>query len=479
MEYTGQRFEEAIGWGWTEAIHPDDQEASARRYREAVAAGQSLRQEHRIRCHDGAYRWFVVSASPLKDPTGQVVNVYGAATDIHDYKRLEATLREADRRKDEFLAMLAHDLRNPLATLRSGMSILDLTLTDEPARSTAERMSRQTEHLVRMVDDLLDVSRISRGKIELKKERVNLVEVVSQAVESVRTLYQQQHRRLQVDLPAAPIYLEGDGTRLSQVVTNLLTNGVRYTNEGGQVWLSLGQQPGMPDHGMPDRQEAILQVKDDGIGLAADQLGIIFELFVQVDHSLARSKSGLGVGLTLVKRLVELHDGRVEAQSEGLGTGSTFSVHLPILTPVTQVTPEPALQPTDWATAQRVLVIDDNADAGFTVAMLLKLKGYEAHSRNSGRLGIEAAQALQPSAILLDIGMPEMDGYETCRRLREQSWGKNVVVIALTGYGQVEDRQRAQDAGFDAHLVKPVDFSILPDLMTELIEKKKTDAALE
>ncbi len=479
LDYTGQRFEEAIGWGWTQAIHPDDREGSARRYGQAVAAGNSLRQEHRLRRHDGVYHWFVVTASPLKDQTGQVIKMYGAATDIDDIKRLETTLRETDRRKDEFLAMLAHELRNPMSTIRSGLQIL--TLTDEKdqttgppvgsetitestvAESTVAMMSRQTDQLVRLVDDLLDVSRISQGKIDLKMRRVNLVEVVDQATESLKGLYREQGRNLQVTLPTAPIYLEGDATRLTQVVANLLTNGARYTDERGQVWVSL----------VHHRQEALLEVRDNGLGLAPDQLSAIFDLFMQVDNSVARSKGGLGLGLTLVKRLVEMHGGRVEAQSAGLGKGSTFRVHLPTLEIAPEVNPKPLDETPSRAVQDRILVIDDNADAAFTLAMLLKLKGYEAHTRHSGRAGLEAAETLQPAAIVLDLGMPDMDGYATCRAIREQPWGGQVPVIALSGYGQEEDRQRTKEAGFSGHLVKPVDLAGLLSLLTEVLSNPK------
>ncbi|QJD77359.1 PAS domain S-box protein [Spirosoma rhododendri] len=286
LEYTGQRLEEAIGYGWTDAIHPDDRDGSAQRYAQAVAASTSLRQEHRIRRHDGSYRWFAVNATPLKDETGQVVSMYGAATDIHESKRLEATLRETDRRKDEFLAMLAHELRNPMATLRSGLTLLDLTTTDETTRPTVAMMERQIDHLVRMVDDLLDVGRISRGKIELHKERVNFVELVQQAVASCQPLFA-QGKKLHLQVPPAPIELDGDATRLTQIVTNLLTNSARYTGEQGQIWLSLEHNAGRPDH-----PEAILRVRDNGIGIAADHLSAIFELFVQVDNSTARSRGG-------------------------------------------------------------------------------------------------------------------------------------------------------------------------------------------
>ncbi|WP_052731162.1 hybrid sensor histidine kinase/response regulator [Spirosoma radiotolerans] len=385
-------------------------------------------------------------------------------TQTLEHTRAEEALRLAYQRKDEFLAMLAHELRNPMSTIRSGLQILTLTDgKDQTSRDTLAIMNRQTNLLVRMVDDLLDVSRISQGKIELKRQRVNLGKVIAQAAESVQPLYQEQGRRLQVELPTALIEVEGDKDRLTQVVANLLTNGARYTGEQGQVWLSLEL----------GRQEAILKVRDNGIGLAADQLESIFELFVQMDNTLARSKGGLGLGLTLVKQLVELHGGRVAVQSEGLGQGSTFTVHLPTppTAPEPEVTPKP--QVNNPSAARRILVVDDNADAALTLAMLLKLNGYDAHTRTSGRAGIEAAEQLHPSAILLDIGMPELDGYATCGTIREQAWGQQVVIIALTGYGQADDRERTQEAGFDGHLVKPVDLGALTNLLTDLLEKRR------
>jgi PAS domain S-box-containing protein len=450
LEYTGQRFEEAIGWGWTDAIHPDDREGSLRHYREAVAAGQAWRQEHRIRRYDGVYRWFIVSTFPLKDQQGQVVSTYGAATDIHESKlaevalqesekrwrlaieatelatwewhldtdqvywneqhfrlfnmeprpnplspdefmrhvhpreqtrvnellaraiaergvyeaefcavledgsqrwmsgygriteeragqpvrmsgvmfdvdkrrRAEDALRLADQRKDEFLAMLAHELRNPLAPIRNGLQFLAQThAQDQTLRTLLPVMNRQMDHLMRLVDDLLDVSRISRGQIQLHRQGLDLVHVVDQTVRAMQPLYTASGRRLEAQLPDSPLYVNGDGTRLHQVVANLLSNGLRYTSPGGQVWLRLERLG----------EQAVLRVSDNGIGLAADQLDAIFKLFVRVDTSLARSQGGLGVGLALVQQLVELHGGRVEAHSPGLEQGSAFIVYLPIL----------------------------------------------------------------------------------------------------------------------------------------------------
>ncbi|GAB3790506.1 hypothetical protein GCM10028818_60760 [Spirosoma horti] len=468
-DYTGQTLEQASGQGWTTSMHPDDAARILPYWQRCQQTGESYEGEVRYQRYDGVYRWHIFRALPRCNSAGQIEAWYGLSIDTDDAKQAQEGLLKADRHKDEFLAMLAHELRNPMSTIRSGLQFLTLTSgQDELIGSTITMMNRQTDHLVRMVDDLLDVSRINRKEIELQTQRVNLVELVQQAVASLKPLFEQQNRSLQISLPVAPVELDGDATRLTQVVVNLLTNGVRYTGEQGTVWLSLEHQ-----NGPSGRQEAILQVRDNGIGLAEDQRFAIFELFVQVDNSTARSKGGLGLGLTLVKQLVELHGGRVEAQSEGIGKGSTFRVHLPTLTTAVTPLPGPALPAGESATAGRILVIDDNVDAALMMTRLLKLKGYETHSRNDGRAGIEAAESLQPSAILLDIGMPHLDGYETCRLLRQQSWGQAMVVIALTGYGQEEDRQRSLEAGFDGHMVKPVDLAMLTERLRDLIDQRK------
>jgi PAS domain S-box-containing protein len=456
---------EAIPFSYEElltSIHPADRERQQRAVQEAINQKAGFQVEYRLITPQGAIRWVHIQG---RYQTGDPPWLVGVSMNTTERKQAEEALREADRRKDEFLAMLAHELRNPLATLRSGLDMLKLTITqDELSAATVAMMNRQSNHLVRLVDELLEVSRINQGKIELQKEPLDLVELVQQAVQSLQGLFHQQGRNLQVELPQVPIYLQGDATRLSQVVTNLLTNGVRYTGEGGQLWLKLEQAS----------HEARLQVGDNGIGLSVDQLEAVFELFVQVDNSPARSKGGLGLGLTLVKRLVEMHGGRVEAQSQGLGQGSTFTIHLPTLTEAAEPGAPTAPQATEPAAAQRILVIDDNADAAQMMAMLLRLKGYEAHTRASGRAGIEAAERLQPAAILLDIGMPELDGYSTCRLIREQVWGEAMVVIALTGYGHKEDQQRTREAGFDGHLVKPVDLAVLTKQLTDLLNKSKS-----
>ncbi|MFD1145138.1 PAS domain S-box protein [Larkinella insperata] len=440
---------------WDRLTPPEFMEITLRAQEEYRTKGENTPYEKQYIRPDGSRWWGLLAGRRLSQ--GEYVEF---VLDMTESKQNQQALREADRRKDEFLAMLAHELRNPMATLRNGLHILTLTAAEhDVTRSTLAMMTRQNDHLVRMVDDLLDVSRISQDKIELRKERVDLVELVSHTAQAVSSLYQERGRSLHLHLPAFPIYLDGDSARLTQIVTNLLSNGARYTNEQGQVWLTLEHRG----------QEAILQVRDNGVGLAADQQNAIFELFVQVDNSLARSQGGLGLGLTLVKRLVEMHGGRVEVESEGLGNGSTFTVYLP----TQHVSPDmpPERLTTNPAEAARlpIIVVDDNADAALSLQLLLQLNGYQTHTRNSGRAGFEAAEKLRPAVMLLDINMPELDGYETCRLIRQQPWGNDLLIIALTGYGQPEDKQRTQKAGFDGHLVKPVDMETLTELLTTLL----------
>ncbi|PQA56905.1 PAS domain-containing hybrid sensor histidine kinase/response regulator [Siphonobacter curvatus] len=444
-------------------IHPEDQEPITSQLNQTIKQRVPYDEQFRIVREDGQVRWMSGYGKVTPEHDGVPVQLSGVMFDITDRKAAEESLREAARRKDEFLAMLAHELRNPMSTIRNGLQVLSLTTTtDSNAQRILEMMNRQTDHLVRLVDDLLDVSRISQGKIELRKERVNLIELVKQAVDAANPLYQSKQRHLHVSLPVTPIFMEGDDTRLIQMVTNLLTNGVRYTLAEGQVWLSLEHQG----------QQAILQVRDNGIGLTREQQASIFDLFVQVDHSLARSQGGLGVGLTVVKRLVEMHGGRIDVQSPGLGQGSTFTIYLPTLE--IQRTKEITPHTHEAVTQYRILIVDDNPDACLTLRMYLELKGYEVHTENSGHAGIKAAERVRPDAILLDIGMPGLDGYETCRLIRQQSWGESILLIALTGYGQFEDKQRTLEAGFDEHLVKPVKLELLMQLMEDWMKRKQS-----
>jgi two-component system CheB/CheR fusion protein len=375
-------------------------------------------------------------------------------------KKMAEDLAEADRRKDEFLAMLGHELRNPLTPI---LNCLHVMRRYQPGGSEFEAnrriLERQVRHMGRLVDDLLDISRITRGKIQLRVEPVELAGVVERAVAATRPLVEGRRHDLRVALPAEPVWLEADPTRLEQVLANLLNNATKYTEPGGRIELTAAREG----------REVVLRVRDNGIGITPDLLPRVFELFMQADRSLDRAQGGLGIGLTLVHRLVELHGGRVEAHSAGPGRGSEFIVRLPLpagsaspQTPADEAPPEPA---SPGRRSTRVLVVDDNRDSAESLAMMFGLDGHEVHLAYDGPAAVEAALAYRPEVIFLDIGLPGLDGYEVARRLRGMPELAGVLLVAMTGYGQEEDRRRCRDAGFDLHLVKPVDPVTLRELL--------------
>jgi PAS domain S-box-containing protein len=464
-EFTGLSFEQIREWGWTQFIHPDDVQENVRVWKRSIDTGEKFHFEHRFRRADGEYRWHLSRALPMRDAEGQVVMWIGSNTDIHEQRRtanklrqLAADLSEADRRKNEFMAMLAHELRNPLAPIKNAVQILRRGGDGRAVQAASEMMERQVGQMVRLVDDLLDVSRISRGKIELRKEGIELASAVNQAVEAARSLVHCMEHDLTVTLPPKPIFLSADPTRLAQVVGNLLNNACKFTDKGGRIWLTVEREG----------RQAMIRVRDSGIGIAADQLPRIFDMFMQVDNTLERSVSGLGIGLTLVKSLVEMHGGTVEVHSAGVGQGSEFVVRLPIMTEPAKVPPpEPTGSEPTPAKARRILVVDDNRDSAESLAMLLRLTGNETHTAYDGLEAVEAAARVKPDVALLDIGLPKLNGYEACRHIRELPWGKTIVLVALTGWGQEDDRRRSKEAGFDAHLVKPVDLDALMKLLAE------------
>jgi signal transduction histidine kinase len=383
-----------------------------------------------------------------------------------ELRQSQRELRDADRRKDEFLATLAHELRNPLAPIRTGLEILRRGgAPDELAARTQDVMERQLSHLVRLVDDLLDVSRISRGMVELRPERIELRTIVEHAVETSRPLVEVGRHTLVIEVPQAPVWVSGDLTRLAQVVSNLLNNSAKYTPSGGRIELTAGVEDGAAGS-MP-----FVRVSDDGIGIAPEMLPRVFDLFAQVDRTLDRSKGGLGIGLSLVRRLVEMHGGTIDAKSRGIGQGSSFTVRLPLASATAEAslrTPRPC-EPTRAPRAgRRVLVVDDNLDAAETMAMLLELAGHEAITAASGPAALESARAWQPELVFLDIGLPGMDGNEVARRLRADPRTSQMVLVALTGWGSDEDKRRSKDAGFDLHLVKPVGPEVVADVLAGL-----------
>ena len=395
----------------------------------------------------------------------------GLRVALAERARVEEQLREADRRKDDFLAMLAHELRNPLAPVLTAVQLMDrkqqLGLGTEREREVVER---QVHHMRRLVDDLLDVSRVTRGKIQLRKHPVDLVASVGRAVEAARPFADSREHTLRVELPDGPVWTEADPVRLVQVLTNLLHNAAKYSEPGGRITLTLAREAG----------EAVVRVADTGMGIPAEALPHLFEPFMQVARTLDRAQGGLGLGLTLVKQLVEMHGGRVEASSEGVGRGSVFTVRLPLL-PEERVPVVPVEAPAGRETpgeARRVLVVDDNVDAAELLGEVLELDGHRVTVVHDGRAALERMGAEAPEVIFLDIGLPGMDGYEVARRIRERSGGAGPRLVAVTGYGQASDRQRSREAGFDAHLVKPVELERVRELVEDVGSRGSDASAL-
>jgi PAS domain S-box-containing protein len=453
-DYTGLAEAQTLGYGCRSAIHPEDLGRVEGRWEEAARAGEPFVCQYRLRNASGGYRWFLGRSVPLKDDGGRVVKWFGISTDIDDQKRLEAAMAEADRQKDDFLAMLAHDLRNPLVPLRNGVYLLQETVPHAPAaQQVLGMMERQVKHLVRMMDDLLDVSRISRGKIDLRTGPLELAGAVAQAVETCRPFLEARGHQLTVSLPAEPLRLEADPTRLAQVLGNLVNNSAKYTPEGGHVWVTAAREG----------DEVVVRVRDNGAGLPEELLPTrIFEPLTQAARTLARSEGGLGLGLTLVRKLVELHGGTVAAHSKGPGQGSEFVVRLPAAAPL-PVSSIVGARPTgDGATRCRsILLVEDRRDVADSLALLLGGKGHEVRIARDGLEALDAARAFRPDAVLLDIGLPKLDGLQVARRLRQEPGLEGVLLVTLSGYGTEDDHRRSREAGCDAHLVKPVDPEVL------------------
>jgi signal transduction histidine kinase/CheY-like chemotaxis protein len=379
-------------------------------------------------------------------------HVVGISLDVSTRRQAEEALKEVNQRKDEFLAMLAHELRNPLAPIRNAAQLLSAHGGKPEIEWARAVIERQTGHLVRLVDDLLDVSRMVRGQITLQRTPVALAEIVQTAIETSRPLIRRRKHHFAVQIPEQPVRVEGDLTRLAQVLSNLLNNAAKYTDDGGHIRLDAELAGSM----------VAIRVRDTGLGVAPNLLPHVFDLFTQADRTLDRAEGGLGIGLTLVKRLVEMHGGKVEAHSEGLGRGAEFIVRLPVI----QTEPTHAVEPPQTATefrsgtegqSLRILIVDDNVDAADSIAMLLSMEGHQTRTVNTARAALLAAPEFRPEVVLLDIGLPEMDGYEVARRLRTQNGSQRMRLVAVTGYGQPADRRRAQAAGFDEHMVKPVE----------------------
>jgi PAS domain S-box-containing protein len=464
--YTGMTARETAGAGWTKAVHPDDLQNSVQLWAEALHVGKLCEMRHRLRAADGSYRWFLLRLQPQRRGEGQILRWVGSCTDIEDMIQAEARLRQADKRKDEFLAMLAHELRNPLAPIRNAIHVMQrVSPTDAKFQIAREMISRQVNHITRLVNDILDATSVAHGALRLHNEPVDLASIARQTTEDYRGVFSERGLILNVDIPAGSVWVNGDPTRLAQMLSNLLDNASKFTDGGGTVTVALHQRSGKAGE-----THALLSVRDTGVGIDPEMLPQVFDVFAQADRSLNRSRGGLGLGLALVKGLTDLHGGSVDVESAGAAQGAEFRIRLPLAeainpsarqdetTLTTTVNPNPNR-------GRRVLVIEDDGAVADSMRTSLELVGHIVEIANSGETGIASAKTFRPEVLLCDVGLPGMNGYEVARALRADPELGRIHLIALTGYGREEDRLAAKEAGFDLHLTKPVD----PERLAELL----------
>jgi len=462
---------------WLDAyIPPQDQPLVHAAAQEAIRERRVFELEHRVLRLDGSIGWMLSRAVPMLDDHGEIDEWIGAASDITKRKQTEEKLRLSDQRKDEFLAMLAHELRNPLAPISAAAELLQRTSLDETrVRNTSRIIGRQVEHMRSLVDDLLDVSRVTHGAVELDKAPVEIGSIVGDAVEQVAPLARARGHQLALRLAPRAMLVEGDHKRLVQIVANLLNNAAKYTPEGGNIAIATAVRDG----------QAVIDVTDDGIGMAPEMVARAFDLFAQAERTADRASGGLGLGLALVRSLVELHGGTVACHSAGPGKGSRFTVSLPCLqAPAQPDGQDQAGQATaaaaadEHAGALQIMVVDDNVDAASMLALLLEASGHRVRVEHQPLAALARACAEPPQVFLLDIGLPDIDGYELARRLRAQPQNRDAVLIAVTGYGQESDRIAARNAGFDHHLVKPLDSAALAAILEDVASRRQAHAAL-
>ena len=452
--------------GWGDLLHPDDQHETMAAWMDCVHTGRFWYREHRIRGTDGRYHPVLAQGVPIRDEKGQITGWAGINLDISRLKVTEEALREADRRKDEFLATLAHELRNPLAPIRHAVRLLEAPSAAERDRQWGrEVIARQVQRMALLLDDLLDVSRITSGRLELKKDYVELGPLVASAVETARPLIESKQHTLDVNLPDAPVEMLVDPLRLSQALSNLLTNAAKYTDPGGRIGLSVEIQP-----------EAVeFTVTDNGIGFSQSLAPRLFEMFAQVDSAIDRGEGGLGIGLALVRGLVALHGGGVTASSDGHGKGSQFRIRLPrsvVVVRESLAIPATAAAGHTAPVGCKVVVADDNRDAADSLAMVLTIAGYQVSVAYDGREALALGERDTPEIAILDIGMPGLTGYDAARRIRQHAWGREALLIAITGWGQEHDKESTRAAGFDHHLTKPVDPAVVEGLLREFLAKR-------
>jgi PAS domain S-box-containing protein len=454
--------------GPEEFVHPEDRAFVGAAFQASIETSTRFDCEFRVVRPDGQTCWLAIHGDTSRGPAGSIERVVGVVQDVTERKKNEEELsryakelKDADHRKDEFLAMLAHELRNPLAPIRSAVQILrNVNINQQQGIHTLDMIERQVIHMTRLVDDLLDVSRINEGKVVLKQHVVDVKTVVNAAVDLVRPFVDAKRHRLRISVPHEALYIQCDVARMTQVVGNLLNNAAKYTDAEGEIGLFVEFA----------NDRVLLRVTDNGIGIAPDLLPHIFDLFIQAERTIDRSQGGLGIGLSLVKNLVALHNGAVEVVSAGLGKGSEFKIHLPLVA-------QPRTEPVEATSTvliepRRILVVDDNVDSAESIGMLLQMDGHTVRYAHEGHEALSAAIEMRPQVALLDIGLPGMDGYELAQALRSQPETQDTFLIALTGYGRDEDRIRSTEAGFDVHFVKPVD----PGRLSEIIAKSRASA---
>ncbi len=465
LSFTGCDRQALLGSGWLRSIHPDDRGHVRDTLVTAAGRQEAFTAFYRLRYRDGTWRWMIHRGRPTFGRDGELTGYLGSLMDITEEKLAEEALREADRRKDEFLATLAHELRNPLAPIRNAVQILRLKDAPEAMRANARDMiDRQARNLARLVDDLLDVSRITLGRLLLQTKETELSEVIENAVEASRPYVEGSRHTLSVELPTEPVYVDADATRLAQVFINLLNNAAKYTPPGGHISLAAAQED----------ETVVVRVSDTGIGITPEALPRIFDIFERLDHSVERAQAGLGIGLSLARHLVELHGGHIEAHSEGLGRGSEFTVTLPVCIGSAGAATSREAERTGEAAQERVLrilIVEDNVDTAESISHLLRAAGHETYIAHDGLQAIEVSARLDPDIVILNIGLPGMNGYEVARAIRGRRDREQPRIIALTGWGRDEDKRRATEAGFDQHLTKPVD----PVVLRRLVEQ--VDAA--
>jgi PAS domain S-box-containing protein len=457
--------ERLFGWKASEVLGrpvpfvPRDKVGEFEHFRIRAAQGEAFHDiETFRRTKSGALVHVNLSASPLYEG-GRITGVMKIVSDVTARRKAENALRNSARAKDEFLATLAHELRNPLAPLRNAIEILQMQGQQTPESQWAlDIMGRQMKQMTRLIDDLLDIARITGNKLELKKEVIPLADVLRVAIETSKPLIESSGHEFSVTMPEGSVFLKGDLVRIAQAISNLLNNAAKYTESGGHIWLTAECRG----------REVVITVRDSGIGISPEMLPHVFDMFRQAENS-SGTKGGLGIGLTLAKRLIKMHHGSIHVESKGHGKGSSFAVHLPIV--VDETAEQAKKKQAEPAASMRILIVDDNEDAVSTLNMMLHLAGHQTRTARDGIEAVDVANTYRPNVVLLDIGMPRMNGYEAAETIRKQSWGQNMALIAMTGWGQESDRQKSKEAGFDEHLVKPVDPQMLLRLLKRVEER--------